>query len=198
MNLKSNNQWFQAAIGLLGGLAISAGILFLIGEMFGIHLVANFWPVFIVVPGVALFVVALFLDEGIGLALSIVGGITTMSGLILFVHSLTGYWATWPYSWTLLFPTSIGLSMLAYGMVKNRPDLRRTGWNLSKIGLALFLVFAVFFEFILGLGGFGLQFGWPLLLMSLGILLFTLRGTNLNAYEPVLAKEAGANTGIDK
>lgn len=192
MDQKHHQQWFRPAIGLLGGLLISVGILFLVGEMLNIRLGANFWPLFIIGPGAALFFVTLFLDEKIGVPLSMISGITTMSGLILFVQAMTGYWSNWPYAWTLLFPTSIGLGLLAYGAAKNRPDLHRVGWSLSKVGLTLFLVFAAFFEFILGLGGFGLGFGWPLLLISLGLLLFTLRGFDAKQFAPLLSK------GIDK
>lgn len=198
MNQNSNHQWFRSAIGLLGGLFIAAGIFFLVGEMLDLRLGTNFWPLFIIVPGVALFVVTLFLDEEIGVALSIVSGITTMSGLILLVQAITGYWSNWPYAWTLLFPTAIGLGLLAYGVGKNKPDLRRAGWSTTKIGLALFLVFAAFFEFILEFGGFGLRFGWPLLLVALGLLLFMLRGYDYNQYNHLLFKGAGDRPGMDK
>ena len=198
MNQKSNNQWFRPAIGLLGGLSISAGIFLLAGDLLDIRLGTNFWPLFIIVPGVALFLVTLFLDEEIGVALSIVSGLTTMSGLILLVQAITNYWSSWPYAWTLLFPTSIGLGMLAYGVGKNKSDLSRAGWRITKVGLALFLVFAAFFEFILGLGGFGLGFGWPLLLVSLGLLLFTLRGFDYKQNGAFLSKGIGDHPGIDK
>jgi hypothetical protein len=121
-----------------------------------------------------------------------------MSGLILFVQAVSGYWSNWPYAWTLLFPTSVGLGMLAYGAGKNIPDLRHTGWSITKVVLALFLVSAAFFEFILGLGGFGLGFGWPLLLVSLGLLAFTLRGVGFKQYDLLLSKGAGDSPGIDK
>jgi hypothetical protein len=198
MNQKSINQWFSPAVGLLGGLLISVGILFFVGDMLDIRLGANFWPLFIIVPGVALFFVTLFIDEEIGAALSIVSSMTTMSGLILFAHAITGYWSTWPYTWTLLFPTSIGLGMLAYGVGKNKTDLSHAGWDLTKVGLALFLVFAAFFEFILGLGGFGLRFGWPLLFVSLGLLLFTLREFDYKHVALLLSQGAGDRLGIDK
>lgn len=188
MNQNSNTQWFRSAVGYLGGLFLAAGILFFVGEMLDLRLGMNFWPLFIIVPGVAFFFVTLFLEEKIGVSLAIVSSITTMSGLILFVQALTGYWTTWPYTWTLLFPTAVGLGMLAYGAVKNRLDLRRAGWSITKVGLALFLVFAAFFEFILGLGGFSLGFGWPLLLVSLGLLLFTLRGFDDGQYSHLFSE----------
>jgi hypothetical protein len=198
MNQKSNNQWFRPTVGLVGSLLILVGILFLVGEMLDIHLGTNFWPLFIIGGGVALFVITLLIDEDLGSKLAIVSGITAMSGLILFVQAVSGYWASWPYAWTLLFPTSVGLGMLAYGAGKNIPDLRHTGWSITKVGLALFLVFATFFEFILGLGGFGLGFGWPLLIVSLGLLAFTLRGVGFKQYDLLLSKGAGDSPGIDK
>ena len=188
MDLKGNNQWFRPAITLLGGLLILVGIIFLVGELFHIRLGANFWPLFIIGSGVALFLVSLFVDEEVGKILSVVSGITTMTGSILFIHSITGYWASWPYSWALIAPTSVGLGMLAYGLVKNKPEQRRAGWSLVKVGLAIFLVAAVFFEFIIGLGGFGLRFGWPLLLIALGLLLFFLRQFDLRQFDHLLAK----------
>lgn len=171
-------------------LTILAGILFLADGMFAGRLGANLWPLRTIVPGVALFVGALFMDEKIGVPLSIVSTTTTMTGVILMVHVLTDYWATWAYSWTLLFPTAVGFGLLAYGLAKTNPKLRRAGWRLTKVGLGLFLVFGVFFEFIIGLGGFSLNYGWPLLLISLGLFAFTLRGFDLKEYDRLLDKEA--------
>jgi hypothetical protein len=190
MNQKSKHQTFNPAVGILAGLAILAGILILADGMFAGRLGAYLWPLRIIVPGVALFVGTLFMDEKIGVPLSIVSSTTTMTGLILMVHVLTDYWATWAYSWTLLFPTAVGFSLLAYGLAKTNPKLRRAGWRLTKVGLGLFLVFGVFFEFIIGLGGFSLNYGWPLLLISLGLFAFTLRGFDLKAYDRLLDKEA--------
>ncbi|MCA9946249.1 MAG: hypothetical protein KC449_22350 [Anaerolineales bacterium] len=190
MNQKSSHQTFNPAVGILAGLAILAGILFLADGMFAGRLGANLWPLRIIVPGVALFVGTLFMDEKIGVPLSIVSFTTTMTGVILMVHVLTDYWATWAYSWTLLFPTAVGFGLLAYGLAKTNPKLRRAGWRLTKVGLGLFLVFGVFFEFIIGLGGFSLNYGWPLLLISLGLFAFSLRGFDLKEYDRLLDKEA--------
>lgn len=190
MNQKSKQQTFNPAVGILATLVILAGILFLADGMFAGRLGANLWPLRTIVPGVALFVGTLFMDEKIGVPLSIVSTTTTMTGVILMVHVLTDYWATWAYSWTLLFPTAVGFGLLAYGLAKTNPKLRRAGWRLTKVGLGLFLVFGVFFEFIIGLGGFSLNYGWPLLLISLGLFAFTLSGFDLKEYDRLLDKEA--------
>jgi hypothetical protein len=69
--------------------------------------------------------------------------------------------------------------LFCYGSLKNKPELRQKGWDVVKVGLSIFIVAALFFEFIIGVSGFGLgQFGWPLLLIALGIYLFV---RNLNA-----------------
>ena len=49
-----------------------------------------------------------------------------------------------------------------------------TGRRLALIGVVLFLVGAFFFELVVGISGFGFgldRFGWPLLLVILGMLL---------------------------
>ena len=67
----------------------------------------------------------------------------------------------------------MGLGLLGYGWLKGKADLRQTGWNLVKVGLGIFVAAAVFFELIIGVSGFGLgRFGWPLLLIALGVFLF--------------------------
>ncbi|MCB0075936.1 MAG: hypothetical protein KDD73_00850 [Anaerolineales bacterium] len=189
MNQTNRTLTFRQGANVLGALSLAIGLLFLLGEMLNLRLSADFWPLFIVVPALALFGVTLFLDEAIGTALAIVSAITTVAGLILWVQALSGYGSTWPYTWTLLFPTAIGVGLLAYGIGKKRAELRYAGWGLVKFGLALFLLFAVFFEFILGLGGFNLKFGWPLLLLSLGLLFFTLRSVDFQRYESLFAKD---------
>ena len=196
MKQKSNKQQIRSVFGWLGGLVILVGIIFLISEMSEIQIGANLWPLRIIVPGVVLLCGTLFMDKEIGAALSIVSNITIMSGLILLVHVLTGYWATWPYSWTLLFPTSIGLGLFAYGLAKSKQDLHYVGSSLTKLGLALFMVFTVFFEFILGIGGFGLAYGWPLLLVSLGYLTITLSGFNFEQIDSLLSNSVDNRLGI--
>lgn len=196
MNQKRKHQTFNPAVGILATLAILAGILFLADGMFAGRLGANLWPLRTIVPGVALFVGALFMDEKIGVPLSIVSTTTTMTGVILMVHVLTDYWATWAYSWTLLYPTAVGFGLLAYGLAKSNPKLRRTGWRHTKVGLGLFLVFGVFFEFIIGLGGFSLNYGWPLLLISLGLFIFTLIGFDRKQVDRLLYEEADKKAGF--
>jgi hypothetical protein len=155
---------------VVGGVMIVLGILFLIGELFNIHIGEFIWPFFIMGPGVFLFLLSLMFDDDTGKGLSAVGGLVTMVGLVLFVQNVTGHWASWAYAWALVAPTSLGLGMFAYGLLKGNAEVRKEGWDVAKVGLGIFVVAAIFFELIVGLGGFGLgRFGWPLLLIALGV-----------------------------
>lgn len=172
MKNKVENGGFRPGNVLLGGGLVLLGILFLIGELFNIRIGQFIWPFFIMGPGVFLFFLSLMFDEDTGKGLSAVGGIVTMVGLVLFVQNVTGHWASWAYAWALVAPTSVGLGMFAYGLLKGKADIRKEGWDVAKVGLVIFLVAAIFFEFIIGLGGFGLgRYGWPALLIILGVFL---------------------------
>lgn len=164
--LRSGNVW-------LGGLLILLGIVFLLGELFDIRLGQFIWPFFVIVPGVLLFLLALALDNDSGQAVASVGGLVTMVGLILLYQNVSGHYTSWSYAWALVAPTSIGLGLLSYGWLKHKPELQQRGWDVAKVGLSIFVVAAVFFEFIIGVSGFGLgRIGWPLLLIGLGLFLF--------------------------
>lgn len=179
MNEKSGKTPLGSGNAVLGGLLILVGIIFLLGELFDIHFGQFVWPFFIIGPGVFLFLLSLGLKEEEGKGLSAVSGLVTMVGLLLFFQNVTGLWASWAYAWALVAPTSLGLGMLAYGLLKGSADIRREGWDLTKVGLTIFVVAAVFFEFIIGLSGFGIgRFGWPVLLIVLGVFLLF---RNLNA-----------------
>lgn len=156
-----------SAIG--GTLLIVLGIIALAGQLFDIHLGQYVWPFLVVIAGVALFFVALAVEEEAGKAMAIISGIVTMVGTILLVQSLTGFWTSWSYAWALVAPTGPGLGLWLFGSNKDRPDLVKSGKDLTRVGLFIFVVAAVFFELILGLNGHSLgRYGLPLLLIALG------------------------------
>jgi hypothetical protein len=164
----------------LGGmLLIALGILFLFGQFFDIHLSRYLWPFLIIIPGVLLFFGALTLEGETGKALAIISGIVTMVGVILWVQSVTEWWASWSYAWALVAPTGPGLGMWLLGAIKNQADLVKSGKDLTRVGLGIFVVAAVFFELILGVNGFGLgRYGLPLLLIVLGMFLLLRNARN--------------------
>ncbi len=151
-------------------LLIGLGILFLLEPVFNIDIGHYAWPLFIIVPGVVLLVTALGAGDQAGEPLAIVGTVVTVAGLILLFQNTTDQWATWAYAWALIVPTSIGLGQILYGSIKGRSQLVANGVRIVKVGLAIFIAGAVFFELIIGISGFGLgNWGWPVLLIALGI-----------------------------
>jgi hypothetical protein len=172
MNTNNRNFMINNGNTILAVILIGLGILFLLKPVFNIDLGHFAWPFFVIVPGVALFVLALTVGDPGGEPLAVVGTVVTVVGLILLFQNTTNQWATWAYVWALVAPTSIGLGLVLYGSIKGHPTSVRNGSNLIKIGLGIFLVGAVFFELIIGISGFGLgNVGWPILLIAIGVLL---------------------------
>ncbi len=111
------------------------------------------WPLWIVVPGVAMLVGSLFIPRRGGLGLAIPGSIITIVGLILWVQEVNGLYATWAYAWALVAPTGPGLGMLIYGLVHRDGELVGDGFRTMLVGIGLFLAFGLFFEGFIGLSG---------------------------------------------
>ena len=157
---------------IAGTLLLILGIVFLVGQVFDIHLGTYVWPFLVIVPGVILFLLALMVDEEMGQALAILGAIVTMVGVILLVQNITGFWTIWSYAWALVAPTAAGLGLWLFGTFKERPNLVKSGKDLTRIGLIIFVIAAVFFEFVIGVNGHNLgRYGLPLVLIILGIFL---------------------------
>ena len=157
----------------LGGvLLIILGVVFLVGQIFDIHIGRYVWPFLIIVPGVLFFGAALAVEEEASKALAIIGGIVTMVGTILLVQSLTDLWASWSYAWALVAPTGPGVGLWLLGSIKDNDELMKSGKDLIRAGLVMFVIAAVFFELIIGVSGFSLgRYGLPLLLIVLGLFL---------------------------
>lgn len=158
--------------GLGGVLLIVLGIVFLVGQFFDFQLARYLWPFMVIVPGALLLWGAAGMEEEVGKAWAIVGGIITMVGVILFVQTLSDWWAGWTYAWALVAPTGPGLGLWLLGARKNRADFVKSGQELVRVGLVIFVVAAAFFELVIGVSGHSLgQYGLPLLLIALGLIL---------------------------
>ncbi len=167
--MKNNNQSTM----VLGGILIALGIFFLLEQAFDFRLGHYIWPFYIIVPGLLLCGFALSTDGESGEVLIGVGSMVTMTGMLLFYQNTMDHFQSWAYAWALVAPTSVGLGQILYGSLKNRSQTVRRGKQLSTIGIGIFLVGGFFFEFIIGISGFGLgrlgRFAWPILLIGLGI-----------------------------
>jgi peptidoglycan/LPS O-acetylase OafA/YrhL len=139
---------------ILGGLLVLIGVILLAGQVVHLDLGHYGWPFFIIVPGVALLVVALASRGVIGEGLAIAGSIVTVSGLILLYQNATDHFESWSYAWALVVPGAVGSGMILYGLAAGRPGNVRAGSRLVAIGVVLFLLGAAFFEGVLGIGGY--------------------------------------------
>ena len=134
------------------------------------------WPLFILVPGVALLSAAAF-GGRTSSTLFIPGSILTTIGSIFFVQNATDYFESWAYMWALI-PASVGVGLMLHGERSGNPELVGQGRRLAGIFAAVFLVAAIFFEaFIFGdlLGTWLFRTALPLVLIAAGVFLL-LRG----------------------
>ncbi|HLE59482.1 MAG TPA: hypothetical protein VJA85_07535 [Candidatus Limnocylindria bacterium] len=140
----------------VGVLLIGLGLLFFIGQQLGTDVTDWGWPLFVILPGLAILTVGLTQRSGPGLAIA--GSIVTMIGLVLLFQKLYDAYQTWAYAWALVGPGGSGLGMLLYGTRSRDRKLARDGFWTVVTGLAIFAVGFIFFEGIIGLSGER----WPL------------------------------------
>jgi len=150
---------------LLGGAA-------LLGQVGGLSIG---WPIWIIVPGVALILGAVAVGGSGGAGIAAVGGIVTMVGVVLAVQEATGLYETWAYAWALVAPGGVGVGLTVYGLLTRRGADLRSGLATLFVGVVLFLVGFLFFEGVLGLSGDQLA-GWtdvavPLALVGIGLVI---------------------------
>jgi hypothetical protein len=161
------------SLGLIFGiLLIAIGLLALVGQVFWANAIRYLWPFFIILPGLVVVALALPDETGLGEPFSMIGTMTTFTGLLLFYQRLTGHWTSWAYAWTLVAPIGAGVGLWLYGAVHNREKEVKSGRDLVRIGFIIGLVGLIFFELVLNISGWGLGFiGWPVLFIALGIFL---------------------------
>ena len=155
---------------IVGAILIVVGLLFLAERLFDIDLGQYGWPLFVILPGILLFLVSLVAPPREGVGLAVAGAITTVVGLILAFQNATDLWATWAYVWPLVAPGGSGLGMALYGLVRGQPDFVGLGARQLGAGLALFVGFGLFFEGVLHLSGASLPLAEPLLAAGLVVL----------------------------
>ncbi len=143
----------QRGMLVLGGLLLVVGVLALAGRGLGVDAFELGWPLFVIVPGLFLFALAVTARGPAGAALAVPAGIVTMVGIVLAVQNATDLWATWAYAWALVAPGGVGLGLVAYGLVTGHRESVRAGLPILGVGLGLFLGFGIFFEGVLGLNG---------------------------------------------
>jgi hypothetical protein len=132
------------------------------------------WPIWIIVPGVALVLGAVAVGGTGGSGMATAGGIVTMVGVVLAVQEAADLYQTWAYAWALVAPGGVGVGLTVYGLLARRSDDLRAGLTTLFVGIVIFLVGFLFFEGVLGLSGDRFaevtEVAVPLLLVCLGAL----------------------------
>jgi hypothetical protein len=159
----------------LGGLLVLLGLVVLVGQALDLEVGRVAWPLFVIVPGLALLGMGLASAGRLGELLATVGGVITTAGVVLAVQNATDRFDTWAYAWTLVFLAGPGIGRWLVGVVRGRRDLAASGAWLIAAGLAGFLVLAVVFEVVVGIGGrgdgAGGRYGLAVLLIGAGLVL---------------------------
>jgi len=169
----SGQRW--AGLTVLGSVLVVVGVgWFVLRELewdvFGAISAAG-WPLFVVIPGVALLVASLVPTPPRGVGLAIAGTIVTVVGGVLFYQQGTGHWESWAYAWALVGPGAAGLGMLVYGLIFDQRDLLAVGARLAAISAAIFVVGYWFFETLFTTGRVPFELGewWPVLVIGIGL-----------------------------
>src|SRR4029453_14909697 len=128
----------------LGGLLVLVGIGVGLGQALEVDLGGGGGPFGVRVPGLALRGVGLTAAGRLGEVLATLGGLVTMTGLVLGVQNATDRFDTWASPWPLGW---VGVGVPGPGC------LAPSGGWLIAAGLVGFGVLAVVFEVVVGIGG---------------------------------------------
>jgi hypothetical protein len=142
---------------VVGIVLVVIGVVLLAIRVLDSALGDNAWPLWLIVPGVAMVAGSLAIPNRGGLGLAVPGTILAIVGGILWVQAVYGLYATWAYAWALVAPTGPGLAMLLYGAARGDREVAADGFRTALVGLALFGGFAFFFEGVVGLSGHRIQ-----------------------------------------
>jgi hypothetical protein len=157
---------------VFGMLLVALGVIFFVAQWLRIDVGHWGWPFFVLLPGLGLIAVGIWARDEASQGLIIVGTVVSAVALLLFMQNATDRWSSWAYAWALIAPAAVGVGQIIYGTVKGHPEAVKTGMRLAGIGLLLFVAGAIFFELVIGIGGFGLgSWSWPLLLIVVGLVL---------------------------
>jgi hypothetical protein len=173
MDEKTNTDRRGAAV--IGAILIVVGIAGLIVSWSGLDVDTwigeSGWPIFVIIPGIVLWVLAFVPRAPAGVGFAIAGSIVTSVGLLLWYQEVTDHWESWSYAWALVGPCAAGVGMLLYGLLTRTSNLISSGAWLAGIFLVVFLAGGWFFESIYETGRVPVDLGgvWPIILIVIGV-----------------------------
>jgi uncharacterized membrane protein len=172
----NNNEQHERNTRALGLLLLGVGAWILIARFIHIDLGSWLWPFWVIVPGGLIMALGFRDTHRSNEGLVIFGSIVAVTGIILFVQNITGQWQSWAYAWALLFPGSIGLGQYLWGKRTGNTAAVRSAEKTIRVAVVLFIGFSVFFEVVLGIGGFRLgaagRIVVPVLLIAAGAAIY--------------------------
>src|SRR5579864_7842915 len=129
----------QDSAAMVGGvILVGIGLLFLVQQALGIDLGHFGWPLFIILPGLAL-LVAFAVGPRTAAGLAIPGCVITTVGLILAVDNTFDIYQTWAYTWALI-PASVGLGLRLQSERLDQPRAMEAGTRMLEGFLLAFVV----------------------------------------------------------
>ena len=172
----NNNEQHERNTRALGLLLLGVGAWILIARFIHIDLGSWLWPFWVIVPGGLIMALGFRDTHRSNEGLVIFGSIVAVTGIILFVQNVTGQWQSWAYAWALLFPGSVGLGQYLWGKRTGNTAAVRSAEKTLRIAVMLFIAFGIFFEVVLGIGGFRLgaagRIVVPVLLIAAGAAIY--------------------------
>ncbi len=172
----NNNEQHERNTRALGLLLLAVGAWILVARFIHIDVEAWLWPFWIIVPGGLIMALGFRDTHRSNEGLVTFGSIVAVTGIILFIQNITGQWQSWAYAWALLFPGSIGLGQYLWGKRAGDVTEVHKGEKTMQVALVLFVAFGLFFEVVLGIGGFHLgtagRIVVPVLLIAGGAALY--------------------------
>jgi hypothetical protein len=172
----NNNEQHERNTRALGLLLLAVGVWILVARFIHIDLGSWLWPFWVIVPGGLIIALGFRDTHRSSKGLVTFGSIIAVTGIILFVQNITGQWQSWAYAWALLFPGSIGLGQYLWGKRAGNVTEVQRGEKTMQTAAVLFAAFGLFFEVVLGIGGFHLDIASrivvPVLLIAGGAALY--------------------------
>ncbi len=154
----------------------------------------NFWPLFVLIPGLGLIYASRQCEGRNGLEQFKGGVITTATGLVLMYQSITGHWESWAYIWAI-YPL-LGAGFLEYyeGKLLGKDSKVREGMAQMKIWSIVLVASALVFEVFIFQNISSILLG--LLLVGGGIYLHNRRSTPVDF--DVLTKTKNDDISVEK